>query len=230
MNQFSPDQSQPVQQVPPNAPPPQQQGGAPSPFEMPPSQNQGGQNAGFQPTPSEPAHNSSKTWILIIILLVILILGGVVFSAWEGWISLGPLDKYLGKSTTTTTTPEVTAVTNNDATRKSDLTKIKDALKKYYQANQKYPISLTVDKTSSPNSVLRVLVPADITALPSDPVSTNYYGYKSDGTTFELTAVLDDTTDTSGTKVGNYYLYKITDSSVETPASTSSTTPSTTTP
>ncbi len=201
-------------------------------FETPPPMAQpssGGQN--FQPMGVEPPRGGGKTWILIVILLVLLIAGGLVFASWTGWISLGGLEKYWKKSSeTTTTTPATTTTTSsktknttntNDSTRKADLKNIKDALKKYYQANQSYPVATTSQKTLDPSCVLTILVPNDLAKLPVDPLSpTYYYSYTSDGKTFELTAVLEDKTDPSGIKVNEtLYIYKVTDSSTETTSS-----------
>lgn len=76
-----------------------------------------------------------------------------------------------------------------DGQRLRDLTQIQNALKSYYDANQRYPISkdlARLDDPQNPLNVLGITVPAD----PKTP--TNYYGYKSaDGTTYELSAVFD---------------------------------------
>lgn len=213
----------------------------PSPFEQSPGGQPGaapqGQGAnqlgGFEPTGMEPMSSHKSSWGLIIALVVILFLGVMVFASWQGWINLGSIQKLWKKSATTTTTPVATPTdqTNlNDKTRKSDLADLKAALKKYYQANQTYPIATTSQKTSDATSALSVLIPTDIAKLPIDPLSpTYYYGYKSDGKTFELTAVLEDKTTAGGTQVGTLYLYKVTDTSVETPATTTSTDTTTTT-
>lgn len=239
MNQFDPNQA-PVQQVPPETPPTQpapvaqgQQFQMPQeqmPPQMPPQTpppggppmgNQPPIGQGFEPVGMEPQHGGGKTWILIIILLILLILGGVVFAAWEGWLNWGPLNKLLGKTTSseTATTTTTEKPVDNDTTRKKDITTIKDALKQYYQANQTYPISTTVDKSNSPTTILNALVPTYLKSIPQDPVSSRYFGYKSDGKTFELTAVLDNTSDPAGIKSGNYYIYRVTDTSTETPTS-----------
>lgn len=213
VNQMGQAEQQPVQQ----------QSGNPGQFQMPP--NATDQMGQYQQSEMEPQqHSSGKTWMLIILLVIILILGGLVFASFEGWISLGPVDKLLGKGVKVTEeTSTTTTTSNNDATRKTDLVKIKDALKSYYQANQSYPVSEVVDKTNDPKSVLTVLIPTYLPALPTDPISTQYYGYTSDGKTFTLTAVLDDTTDPTGVKAGNYYLYKVTDTSTEAPTATTTT-------
>jgi len=249
MNQQQPLQTPPEKQenVPPQEPlppqvPPQPQvpneqtvsGMSNTPFEAPADSS--GPGVGFQP-PGQSTPSGSKTWILWIILLILFILGGLFFASWEGWISVGGLEKYWKKTSApaaTTTTPPVNTATQNDNIRKADLGNIKDALKKYYQANQSYPIASTLQKTSDPGNVLAILVPTYIAKLPVDPLSPSYfYGYTSDGKTFQITARLEDKTDPSGIQSGTLYIYKVTDTSTETPTSTSnsssSTNPSTST-
>lgn len=220
---------------------------SPSPFEQPsnsqaaqttqpvqqgaePQVQDNNQLGGFEPTGMEPASAHKSSWGLIIALIVILFLGVLVFASWQGWINLGSVSKLWNKSETPAPAPVVTDITNaNDTLRKSDLADLKAALKAYYQANQTYPVATTTLKTSDAASALSVLVPTYMTKLPVDPLSpTYYYGYKSDGKTFEITAVLEDKTTTGGTQVGALYLYKVTDTSVETPATSSSTDANTT--
>lgn len=220
-NQGGTQAQQPPQPAPYDAPP-----GTPPPASQPPGM-------GFQPTGMEAPEGGNKSWILIVVFLVILILGGLVFASWQGWIGLGGIEKLWKKSptttttpsTTTTTTPTTTTATNaNDVQRKADLASLKDALKKYFAANQAYPIAATEQKTSDPSTALTVLVPTYIVKLPTDSLTTQYYGYKSDGKTFEISAVLEDATDPSAIKVGNLYVYKVTDSSTETTTSATDTT------
>lgn len=236
------------QPVPPAAPAPQaaqpqQQPSqvAPTPFETPPI-NQAPTPPPSTPTELPPSNmqpvgmgpvQGGKSWILIIVLVVVLILGVLFFASWQGWISLGGLEKLWTQSETEVTTPVETTpestVNANDLKRKQDLASIKDAIKKYYLANQTYPIAETVQKTSDANNALTVLVPNDIAVLPVDPLSpTNYYGYKSDGKTFALTAVLEDKSDPAGIQTGSYSIYKITDTSTETPTATTTTNTTTT--
>lgn len=216
---------QPLQTPPENIPPAQPAQPAPSsqPSQSVPPTDSG---IGFQPTSMQPAPGgSSKSWISIVVLLVILIIGGLVFASWQGWISLGGIEKYWKKTETVTPIPKpVPTAKENDQTRKSDLKNIKDALKKYYQANQNYPTASSTQKTSDANNALTVLVSADIASLPLDPLSpTYYYGYISDGKTFEITARMEDITDPLAIKVNdNLYIYKVTDTSTETPGVTNS--------
>lgn len=218
--------------TPPPPPPP-----ASNPFETtpPPVPPVSGpmQPMGDQGT-MEPGSRKSS-WPLIIILLVLIIVGGLFLAFWMNWISLGGIKELWGGGKTETpavepTTEPTTPTANiNDAKRKEDLANLKTALKKYYTATQSYPVAATMEKTTDP-AALKVLVPDYLAALPLDPLSsTYYYGYKSDGTTFELTAVLEDKTDPSGITAGDIFLYRITDTTVETPTSSSSTTTTPTT-
>lgn len=186
----------------------------------------------------ETPGSGKKTMVLVIVLIILIILGGVILASFAGWINLGGIEKLWGggstsapsTETTTPTTPTPTTTNQNDLQRKTDLANIKTALKKYYQAKQAYPEATAVQKTSDTDTALKVLVPDYLTQVPVDPLSPqNYYGYKSDGKTFELTAVLEDTTDPAGIKTGNIYLYKVTDSSAETLSASSSSSATTST-
>lgn len=189
------------------------------------------------PPPTPPAdnleipHKSVGPYLLMGFLILILAAGIILFSAWKGWISFWGLDKLFGgtgtsptpvaytsisPSPTVTTSSEITANVN-DQTRKKDLANIKNVLKKYFAQNAQYPQSATITKTSDSASVLtQVLVPTYLEKLPDDPNAPQYYyGYKSDGKTFELTCILEDKSDVAGVPVGSLNIYKITESSVE---------------
>jgi len=171
-----------------------------------------------------PPRSSFSTIILIFILLIILIAAILVFISWKGWISLGGIEK-LWEGGKTTPTPGISVILETgtptpesfDAQRKKDLATLKAALKNYFADNSKYPEAATEIKTSDQSSVLaQDLVPAYIAALPDDPLAPKYYySYKSDGQTFELSCVLEDMTDTSGTIHGNLNIYTLTDTSGE---------------
>ncbi len=228
--------NQPVQplEMPSNLTPPEPMGGSGSPTNLP------AVGSNRQPSSSSMPPKEQKggrgSYILMIIIGIILIIGVLVFLSWKDWISLGGLEKLWGGGKVTpipmpkitseispspipssaTTSPQVT--TNiNDQTRKNDLATIKNALKKYYETNSVYPVSQTVTKTSDTESTLtKALTPTFLEKLPNDPLApTYYYGYKSDGTTFEITTVLEDKTDPAGTTAGTYFIYKVTDISKE---------------
>ena len=96
-----------------------------------------------------------------------------------------------------------------DSQRKIDLASIAKALESYHAKENKYPKVSGTEKISNSSGVLySALVPTYISKLPLDPNDPiNYYGYESDGTTYKLSSVLEDKTDTSGTQVGGNYLY-----------------------
>lgn len=164
---------------------------------------------------------------------LILVIGILVFISWKGWISLGgpatpkPTGSISARpsssvspSIQTSPSPELTSspevTTNiNDQTRKADLSRIKTALDKYGQANNKFPESAVVIRTSETNSLLaQALVPQYLDKLPDDPLAPQYYyGYTSDGLSYELTCILEDKTDPEGNWIGNkIFLYKLTGS------------------
>jgi hypothetical protein len=116
-----------------------------------------------------------------------------------------------------------TETKTSDELRKSDIIKIQQALAKYYSDRSSYPISPVIENLSTATSALsKSLVPLYLDIMPADPFSTHYYGYKSDGKDYELTAVLDDITDPEGMQIGAVFLYKVTASAAPTPSSSTS--------
>lgn len=187
-----------------------------------------------QPVEDQEPRNPLVSLILMIFLSLILVAGILVFISWKGWISLGGLEKLWGggkasptptvtisvePSPTVSASPEANTspivTTNvNDQARKADLAKIKEALTNYFADNNQFPLATTGVKTSDQTSVLtQALVPKYLDKLPDDPLAPQYYyGYKSDGQTFELTCALEDKTDPEGVNVGQFYIYKLTGS------------------
>lgn len=165
--------------------------------------------------------------ILLMVFLALILVGGVLlFFSWKGWIKIGflgggkasPAASVSSEISSPTPSPSESvksspepATNINDQTRKSDLEKIQEALKKYFVAKGEYPISVDAMKTSDAGNILeQALVPTYLEKLPLDPLTPEYYyGYKSDGKSFEITCVLEDKTDPSAIKVGNFYIYKI---------------------
>ena len=176
----------------------------------------------------EPAGRPIGSILLMFFIALLLVAGVLAFFSWKGWIKLGGLQKYWGGKTTPspsptlslssspTSSPTSEVVTNvNDQIRKADLANIKDALEKYFVANDKFPEASSAIKTSDSGNILeQALVPKYLDKLPLDPLTPKYYySYQSDGQTFQLTCVLEDKTDPEGTSVGQYYIYKLTGSS-----------------
>ncbi len=112
-----------------------------------------------------------------------------------------------GSATSNQTTEDTTG--SRDDQRKADLATIAKALEEYHNAYVSYPAVSKVEKISATSGILFTsLVPTFISALPIDPKDpTYYYGYESDGSSFTLSAVLEDTTDSEGKTVGGKRLY-----------------------
>jgi len=173
----------------------------------------------MQKAPAKDSKNALKL-VGLIILAVILVIGGYV-----GYRALfaPATPTTTTKPTTVSSTPTATSQSLDD-TRKSDLQSIAEALKSYKAASGKYPVSETlVLLTDTSNPLTKELVPTYLTTMPSDPNVSKSYGYKSDGTTFVLSTVLDSTKDPDGVLEGGKYLYKVTESTVTSSASLSPT-------
>ncbi len=170
------------------------------------------------PMEEKPPRSAGSMVGLISLLVFILIAAILVFLSWKGYISLGGIEKIWGGGKTTPT-PAIVIDTATptpesfDAQRKKDLATLVSILKNYYADNSSYPVADAEIKTSDSTSVLsQALAPAYIPVLPDDPLSPQYYyGYKSDGKTFTITAVLEDQSDTSGVIHGNLNIYTVTD-------------------
>jgi hypothetical protein len=197
-------------------------GGAPQ--GMGPDQNMAPDQGGMPPGPQEPGQvpgapqkpGGSKWLIIVLVIVVVLALGGLTIAYMKDYISLPFLDKLLGREQATEeTTPAETQETAfpEDQQRKGDLVQIKGALEKYFEENQSYPIAKKLEKTFDVKSAsYKALVPKYLNEMPIDPVSpTKFYGYQSsDGTSFKLSAVLDNLDDPEGVKKGDLTLYILT--------------------
>ena len=116
----------------------------------------------------------------------------------------------LGANTTDgqPTTADLTTSESRDTKRKSDLANIAKALDSYQTNTGQYPISANEKISSNAGTLYKSLVPNYITLLPLDPLDpTYYYGYDSDGRSYTLSAVLEDTNDSDGRKIGNKNIY-----------------------
>ena len=123
-----------------------------------------------------------------------------------------------------------TATNSNDIRRKSDLSTIADTIAAYKAAKGSYPIAKSYTKLNETNSLTRMLVPKYASAIASDPKFAEgwWYGYRSDdGSSYSISARLEDQSDLSGQFVDGIYLYILTDGLSATSAaiSTSQTVP-----
>ncbi len=98
-----------------------------------------------------------------------------------------------------------------DRKRKSDLTRIAEALDLSVRAGETVPLAPTAVRLDGTNDASSLLA-TYFEQVPRDPLPDQYYyGYRSDdGITYSLTAVLEDPTDPEGTTLGSYHLYTVT--------------------
>lgn len=178
---------------------------------------------------SQPAHRSILLPLIVAILILLILAAAGAWYYSSNYINqknnLNPvtIDPATGQkidagsktnptADTSHSSADLTTTTGRDTQRKADLAKIEGYLNAYKTQNGSYPISADVEHLSDANSsVTAALVPTYATTLPTDPSTPNFwYGYKStDGTSFELTAVLEDTSDPDGQKIGNNFVYAI---------------------
>lgn len=112
-------------------------------------------------------------------------------------------------------------IASRDVQRKADLAKLKTALENYKVQHGGYPSTGNeLTKVSDPKSNLAQLVGPYLPSLPVDPNGGEaWYGYRSDGQTYELSAVLESSHDPSGVDRGGKLLFLLTQAgSVHTPA------------
>lgn len=153
----------------------------------------------------------SKTGLLILLFAILGIGGYFAYNYMFSGATTTTTDNSLNTAQETSTV--YAAAQTDDQTRKDDLATIQNALENFYAATGNYPISDGREALNSTNNVLeKELVSAGyLNALPYDPDYQKYYAYKSDdGSTFSLTAVLDDATDPDATVQGGLAIYEIT--------------------
>ncbi len=139
-------------------------------------------------------NNHKRLLILVAILVVVIIVAGGIFL-FKDSIFTSEKEEFKQEYPVKN---EKSKAEINDAERKANLNEIKIALETYYDDhNEKYPISNELTKLNDKNSPVReeLLNHADKTLLedPKDPEF--YYGYKSDGNYYELTARLENLED-----------------------------------
>jgi len=108
---------------------------------------------------------------------------------------------------------EVTATeSSRDILRKTDLASIKSALLEYSSDNGYYPVSSSWSNINQASSqVASKLVPEYLASIPTDPKSAEgfYYGYKSDGKTFTLSARFENLNDSEISQFGDIWLHYV---------------------
>lgn len=106
---------------------------------------------------------------------------------------------------------QIPSGSERDNQRKLDLAEIARAIEEYAKFNKgEYPVTVGYEKISDKNNVLNQILRRDgyLTKEYADPSSgASFYGYKSDGKSYELTAVLENKNDISCMNIGNYCIY-----------------------
>ncbi len=98
----------------------------------------------------------------------------------------------------------------NDKIRKKDLEFISNVLWRYKIKNGAYPVSPSISKLNEDNEAVRKIKSAGNANIPADPKKGYYYGYVSlDGISFELTARLEDLSDSNCAGQEKICLYKV---------------------
>jgi len=147
----------------------------------------------MQKTPAPTGNNTAK--LIGLAFLAIVLVGGGYFGynmLFGTKNSTSTVSETASEETITATAVALT----DDETRKADLKSLQNILADYWTSEGKYPTSNGLEfLNTSGNSLEKALVPTYLSSLPQDPDSTKKYGYKSDGTTYSLTAVLDSLSD-----------------------------------
>ncbi len=91
-----------------------------------------------------------------------------------------------------------------DTKRKTDITTVRKGLEEYYVSNNAYPVSASATVISSALADLSTGAAPILKNIPADPKNTSpfQYLYTSDGTTYTLTACLENDQD-NGANVGS---------------------------
>jgi len=102
--------------------------------------------------------------------------------------------------------------TGRDARRQADLTTLASALELYKDSKGSYPSTNNLlSRMDSSNIPCREFIAGDfLSRCPSDPTGLpSFYGYKSDGSSYELTAVLENLNDPNCVVEGTICIFRI---------------------
>lgn len=114
--------------------------------------------------------------------------------------------------------PVLTPEEERDNQRIGDLNTLRDKLSLYHEAVGSYPVTDGTERilvSTVEDSVLyQALVPGYLLVFPVDPGPVFYYGYSSDGISYELTSVLENQDNQECVLIGEYCVRKIKDGEV----------------
>lgn len=97
-----------------------------------------------------------------------------------------------------------------DTQRKEDLSDLGSALNAYKSDHGSYPSVEGTVQTINSSILFNALVPKYLTKMPVDPLAHTYwYGYSSNGISYQLTSVAEDYTDSGAQKGQSYYYYYV---------------------
>ncbi len=168
----------------------------------------------FSQTPQASGGSGMKKLILIVLALIVLGGGYYAYTVFMGGSSTSNSATKSVTPGATKTSSSSTATNAKDSQRKTDLAVIKDALMNYYAGSNQYPVAAQLTMLNVAGNILeQQLIPNFLAKLPSDPDSTKAYGYKSDGMTFTLSAVLDNSSDPDAVLENGKAIYQLTSSS-----------------
>jgi hypothetical protein len=171
----------------------------------------------------KPKSNPLKIILAVFLAVGVVVAGYLVYKALFPSESSSPETYDLTEDTSFGTGSEIAEnYVTDDEQRKADLDTIKEALLDYYAGEGQFPVSESLVLLVSGNVLESKLVPNHLSLLPEDPSTSKSYGYKSNGATFTLTAILDDTTDPEASVEGGKAIYNlIYDPSSASPSSSS---------
>lgn len=102
-----------------------------------------------------------------------------------------------------------------DTQRLKDLQDLKTALENYKKDVGSYPSVFGTEQTGASATLINALVPKYITKVPIDPTKITYwYGYTSDGSTFIIRSVAEDTANSAAKRGGTFYYFEVINSEV----------------
>ena len=152
-------------------------------------------------------NNHKKLLILVAILIIVIVAVGGFFLFKDSIFAPEkeePKQEHLTENEKSE--PEI-----NDEKRKTDLNEIKIALELCYDNDGKYPVSNELTKLNENSPAREELLKYANETLLEDPKSPEfYYGYKSDGSFYELSAKLENLEDEECELLNsNLCIYKI---------------------
>lgn len=148
---------------------------------------------------NRPKRKSSSLKIILAVFLAALVVAigyyvyTMLFSAQDS-VRQSSVDEIPGEIDYSAGLESATYATD-DEQRKADLAQIKSALLDYFAGQGEFPVAKSLTLLTASNILETELVPTHLTVFPVDPSVAKSYGYISDGSTFTLSAILDDSSD-----------------------------------